>query len=189
MLWILLIFLIIKKVRSVEKENICSPDSKERLHQAHQAVESDDRVQTNGSRKRSSLAKDHLPRFQVTFRFSLLRDQLFLQDLWYQQGRIHRQERVSLDDLFYSDQSTSHTNRLSGFEFYVRDLMFLASFKQYIFLFRCQTVNISFRDATRTRTENLISKSSKRWLQGSCKIGEKKSQHLERQKLVEKVLL
>ena len=53
----------------------------------------------------------------------------------------------------------------------------------------CQTVNISFRDATRTRTENLISKSSKRWLQGSCKIGEKKSQHLERQKLVEKVLL
>ena len=61
--------------------------------------------------------------------------------------------------------------------------------KKYVFLFRCQTVNISFRDATRTRTENLISKSSKRWLQGSCKIGEKKSQHLERQKLVEKVIL
>ena len=56
-----------KKVRSVEKENICSPDSKERLHQAHQAVESDDRVQTNGSWKRSSLAEDYLPRFQVTF--------------------------------------------------------------------------------------------------------------------------
>ena len=66
-----------KKVRSVEKENICSPDSKERLHQAHQAVESDDRVQTNGSWKRSSLAEDYLPRFQVTFRFSLLQDQLF----------------------------------------------------------------------------------------------------------------
>ena len=75
-LWILLIFLI-TKVRSVEKENICSPDSKERLHQAHQAVESDDRVQTNGSWKRSSLAEDYLPRFQVTFRCSLLQDQLF----------------------------------------------------------------------------------------------------------------
>ena len=61
----------------MEKENICSPDPKERLHQAHQAVESDDRVQTNGSWKRSSLAEDYLPRFQVTCRCSLLRDQLF----------------------------------------------------------------------------------------------------------------
>ena len=58
-------------------ETTFASDSQERLHQAHQAVESDDRVQTNGSRKRSSLAEDYLPRFQVTFRFSLLQDQLF----------------------------------------------------------------------------------------------------------------
>ena len=44
---------------------VCT-DSKEWLHQAHQAVQPDDRVQANRPQQRSSLAEGHLPRFQVS---------------------------------------------------------------------------------------------------------------------------
>ena len=48
-----------------EEKNSAS-DSQEWLHQAHQAVEPDDRVQADRPRERPSLAEDNRPRIQVT---------------------------------------------------------------------------------------------------------------------------
>ena len=48
------------------EEKTFASDSQEWLHQAHQAVEPDDRVQADRPRERPSLAEDHRPRIQVT---------------------------------------------------------------------------------------------------------------------------
>ena len=47
------------------EEKTFASDSQEWLHQAHQAVEPDDRVQADRPRERPSLAKDYWPRIQV----------------------------------------------------------------------------------------------------------------------------